>query len=236
MKTKNYEILKNRFADVLVVTLLLGSLWGFLAEIILKSAAIRQGFPFKGGMAGYIVAIGIGIMGIALGNLRKTSLLMGIPLVAILSRLLVLSIFNLPLVARINSSLAIFLGGIALTGIIALAGDKLYRSHLLRLFSGLSAGLLAAVSFFFIGMRIMPCPYLLSFNRAGGFEAFMSSDGMVWMFFSGILFYAGCWLGARLKDASLNLSPKQSLIYYSGSAFAIVCCWVIMALSIISGS
>jgi len=236
MKTKNHEILKNQFVNVLVIILLLGSLWGFLSEIILKSAVIRQGIPFKGGMAGYITAIGIGIMGIALGNLRKPSLLMGIPLVAVLSKLLVLSIFNIPIVARVNSSLAVLLGGIALTVIVALTGNNLYRSILIRLASGMSAGLLAAIAFFFIGLQIMPCPYLLSFNRTGGFESFMNSNGMVWAFFSGILFYTGCWLGKRLKNVSLNLSPKQSLAYYSGSAFVIVCCWVIMAFSIISSS
>jgi len=236
MKTKNHEILKNQFVNVLVIILLLGSLWGFLSEIILKSAVIRQGIPFKGGMAGYITAIGIGIMGIALGNLRKPSLLMGIPLVAVLSKLLVLSIFNIPIVARVNSSLAVLLGGIALTVIVALTGNNLYRSILIRLASGMSAGLLAAIAFFFIGLQIMPCPYLLSFNRTGGFESFMNSNGMVWAFFSGILFYTGCWLGTRLKNASFNLIPKQSLAYYSASVFVIICCWIIIVFSIISGS
>jgi len=236
MKSKIHEILKYQFVYVLVVILLLGSLWGFLSEIILKSAVIRQGLPYKGGMAGYITAIGIGMMGIALGNLKKPSLLMGIPLVAVLSKLLILSIFNIPIVARVNSSLAILLGGIALTLIVTLVGNNLYSRSLIRLASGMIAGLLAAIAFFFIGMQIMPCPYLLSFKRTGGFESFMNSNGMVWAFFSGILFYTGCWLGKRLKNVSLNLSPKQSLAYYSGSAFVIVCCWVIMAFSIISSS
>ncbi|GAI49807.1 unnamed protein product, partial [marine sediment metagenome] len=78
-----YENIGNKYANVLVTILLLGSLWGFLSEIILKSAVFSQGFPFMGGMAGYITAIGIGMMGIAFGNLRKPSLLMGVPLVAI---------------------------------------------------------------------------------------------------------------------------------------------------------
>ena len=236
MKSKIHEILKYQFVYVLVVILLLGSLWGFLSEIILKSSVIRQGLPYKGGMAGYITAIGIGMMGIALGNLKKPSLLMGIPLVAVLSKLLILSIFNIPIVARVNSSLAILLGGIALTLIVTLVGNNLYSRSLIRLASGMIAGLLAAIAFFFIGMQIMPCPYLLSFKRTGGFESFMNSNGMVWSFFSGILFYTGCWLGKRLKNVSLNLSPTQSLAYYSGSAFVIVCCWVIMAFSIISSS
>ena len=231
-----YENAGNKYADVLVTILLLGSLWGFLSEIILKSAVFSQGFPFKGGMAGYTTAIGIGMMGIAFGNFRKSSLLMGVPLVAILGKLCVLSIFNLPTVARVNSSLAILLGGIALTVIVTLTGSNLHRSTLLRLLSGMSAGLSAAIAFFFIGMRIMPCPYLLSFSKTGGFGAFLSSDGMVWAVLSGILFYTGCWLGTRLKNVCINLSPKQSLAYYSGSAFVAACFWVMISFSIIAGS
>ena len=236
MKVKNHAIVKNTFFDVLMAIFILGSLWGFISEITLKSTVIIQGLPFKGGTAGYVTAVGIGIMGIAFSYFRKPSLLMGIPLVAILNKLLVLSIFNIPIVAKVNSSLAILLGGIALTGTLILAGGNLYRNNLLRLGSGMSAGLLAAIAFFFIGMQIMPCPYLMSFKRTGGFEAFMISDGMVWTVFSGILFYAGYWLGTRLKNVTQNLRTKQSLAYYSGSAFVAVCFWVMMVFSIISGS
>ena len=231
-----YENSGNKYADALVTILLLGSLWGFLSEIILKSAVFSQGFPFYGGMAGYITAIGIGMMGIVFGNFRKPSLLMGVPLVAILGKLCVLSIFNIPTVARVNSTLAVLLGGIALTVIVTLTGSNLHRSNLLRLLSGMSSGLFAAIAFFFIGMRIMPCPYLLSFSKNGGFGAFMSSDGMVWTVLSGILFYTGCWLGTRVKNTCINLSPKQSLAYYSGSTFVAACFWLMISFSIIAGS
>ncbi len=236
MKTEKNEILKNRFFDSLVAILLLGSLWGLLSEIILTCAVLSQGLPFKGGMAGYITAIGIGMMGIAFGKFKKPSLLMGIPLVTILSKLLALSIFNIPIVARANSSLAILVGGIALTATVTLAGNNLFRNNLLRLASGMSAGFMAAIAFFFIGMRIIPCPYLLSFNRAGGFRAFMSFDGIVWTVFSGLLFYTGYWLGTQLKNASSDLRSAQSLACSSGSAWVAICCLVAMVFLITSGS
>lgn len=161
---------------------------------------------------------------------------MGIPLVTILSKLLALSIFNIPIVARVNSSLAILVGGIALTATVTLAGNNLFRNNLIRLASGMSAGFMAAIAFFFIGMRIIPCPYLLSFNRAGGFRAFMSFDGMVWTVFSGLLFYTGYWLGTQLKNASSDLRSAQSLACSSGSAWVAICCLVAMVFLIISGS
>ena len=77
MKTEKNEILGNRSFDFLVAILLLGSLWGFLSEIILECAVLSQGLPFKGGMAGYITAIGICMIGIAFGKFKKTILTNG---------------------------------------------------------------------------------------------------------------------------------------------------------------
>ena len=236
MKTEENEMLENRLFDFLVTILLLGSVWGFLSEVILRCAVLIQGLPFKGGMAGYITVIGIGMMGIAFGKFRKPSLLMGIPLVTILSKLLALSVFHIPIEARVNSSLAILVGGIALTATVILAGNNLFNNNLLRFSSGMSAGLMAAISFFFIGMRMIPCPYLLSFNRAGGFRAFMSFDGMLWTVFSGLLFYTGCWLGNQLKNTFSDLRSAQSLAYYSGSAWVAICCLTATVLLITSGS
>ena len=69
---------------------------------------------------------------------------MGIPLVTILSKLLALSIFNIPIVARVNSSLAILVGGIALTVTVTFLRNNLFKNNLLRFASGMSAGLMAA--------------------------------------------------------------------------------------------
>lgn len=231
MEVRINEIKRAQLVDVLIAIVVLGSLWG-LSEVVLGGAIRAAGLPYR---AGILTGVGIGIMGIAVGVLRKPSMLAGIALVAILCKQLVVPILNVSVMCKANSCLAVMLEGLALAGVISLAGRKLDRGHLAQIASGASAALLAAAAFYFIGMRVAPCRYLLSFNRPGGFVAFLAVEGLVWAVFSAILFPAGYWVGSRLRETVLALRTREPLFYYTTFAALVVSCWVVNAFAIAAG-
>lgn len=231
MEVKINEIRRAQLVDVLMAIAVLGSLWG-LSEVVLGGAIRAAGLPYR---AGILTGVGIGIMGIAVGILRKPSMLAGVALVTILCRQLVVPILHVSVMCKANSCLAVMLEGLTLAGVISLAGRKLDRGYLAQIASGASAALLAAAAFYFIGMRVAPCRYLLSFNRPGGFAAFLAVEGLVWAVFSAILFPAGYWMGSRLRGTVLALRAREPLFYYTTFAALVVCCWVVNAFAIAAG-
>lgn len=228
---KTDEIKRAQQVDLLTTILVLGSLWG-LSEVVLGGAIGAVGLPYR---AGILTGVGMGIMGIAISAFRKPLMLAGIALVAISCKQLVVPILHVSVMCKANSCLAVMLEGLALAGVVSLAGRKLDRGHLAQIASGASAALLAAAAFYFIGMQVAPCRYLLSFNRPGGFMAFLAVEGLVWAAFSAMLFPAGYWVGARLRDAVLALRMRKPLFYYTTFAAIVVCCWVASAFSIAAG-
>jgi hypothetical protein len=230
MEMKIDEIKRAREVDLLATILALGSLWG-LSEVVLGGAIGAAGLPYR---AGILTGIGMGIMGIAISAFRKPLMLAGIALVAILCKQLVVPILHVSVMCEANSCLAVMLEGLALAGVVSLAGRKLDRGHLVPIASGASAALLAAAAFYFIGMQVAPCRYLLSFNRPGGFMAFLAVEGLVWAAFSAMLFPVGYWMGARLRDALLASRMRKPLFYTTFAAI-VVCCWVASAFAIAAG-
>lgn len=231
MEMKIDEVKRAQAVDLLIATVVLGSLWG-LSEVVLGGAIGAAGLPYRSGI---LTGVGIGIMAIAVGVFRKPSMLAGIALVAVLCKQLVVPILNVSVMCEANSCLAVMLEGLALAGVVSLAGRKLDRGHLARIASGASAALLAAAAFYIIGMRVAPCRYLLSFNRPGGFVAFLTVEGLVWALFSAILFPAGYWVGSRLRDTVLGLRREKPLFYYTTFSALVVCCWVASAFAIAVG-
>lgn len=123
MEIKINEIKRSQSVNVLIAILVLGSLWG-LSEVVLNGAIRAAGLPFR---AGILTGIGIGIMGVAIGIFRKSSILIGIALVAIFCKQLVVPILHVSVMCKVNSCLAVILEGVALTGVVSLAGRKLER-------------------------------------------------------------------------------------------------------------
>lgn len=231
METRVSEIKKNQPVDALISIVVLGSVWG-LVEVVLGSAIRAAGLPFR---AGILTGVGVGIMGIAVGAFRKPLTLAGIALVAILCKQLVVPVLHVSVMCKANSCVAVMLEGLALAGVVSLAGRKLHKGTLAKAASGASAALLAAATFYFVGMRVAPCRYLLSFDRPGGFVAFLAAEGLVWAAFSAILFPLGYWMGERLKDAVLALGTRKPWLYYAASAALAACCWVASAFAIAAG-
>ena len=231
MEMKINEIKRAQPVYVLIAILVFGSIWG-LSEVVLSGAIKAAGLPFR---AGILIGVGMCIMGLSLGILRKSSILIGIALVAIFCKQLVVPILHVSVMCKANSCLAVMLEGIALFGVVSLAGRKLESGHLPRIVSGASAAILAAIAFYFIGMRVVPCPFLRSFNRPGGFVAFLTVEGLVWAVFSAIFFPIGYWLGARLRNTVLTLQTRKPLFYYTTSSAIVVCSWAVSAFAISTG-
>ncbi|HLE50500.1 MAG TPA: hypothetical protein VI755_00455 [Anaerolineales bacterium] len=230
MKVRTDEIMREQRVDLLIAILVFGSLWG-LSEVVLGSAIRAAGLPYR---AGILTGVGMGIMGMAIGIFRKPVMLAGIALVAILCKQLAVPILHASVMCEANSCLAVMLEGLALAGVVSLAGRKLDRGYLIKIVSGALAALLVAAAFFFIGMQVAPCRYLLSFNRPGGFMAFLAVEGLVWAAFSATLFPLGYWAGARLRDVVPVFGTRKPWLYITSAAL-VVCSWVASALAIATG-
>jgi len=217
--------------DVWVGILALGSLWGF-SEVVINGAIGAAELPYR---AGILTGIGIGLMAIALAMFRKPLMLVGIAIVAILCKQLVVPLLHVSMMCKANSCLAVLLEGLAMAGTATLAGRKVHSSNLARMASGVSAALLAAGAFHFLGIRLAPCQYLLSFNRPDGLLAFLAAEGVPWAIFSALLFPVGYRIGEWLEDTTLALRTRQPLLYYATNGALVVGCWLASAAAIVAG-
>jgi hypothetical protein len=216
---------------MLIAVLVLGSVWGFL-EVVGGGAMKAGNIPYKGDI---LTGLGIGIMAVAVAMYRKSLLLIGIAAIAVALRQMAIPILHLSTFCKANSCLAVMLGGGALAGSVAIAGRRLHKGIIPRAATGFSGGLLAGASFYFIGMRVAPCRYLMSFNRPGGFVAFMIAEGLIWAALGGVFFPVGYKVGESLRDSVLSLRLRRPALYYSAFGMLVACCWVAGALAIAHG-
>lgn len=217
--------------DLVMGIVLFGSLWG-LSEAVIGDLIRATGIPFR---AGILTGIGIGILGVALGLYRMPSILPLIALTTALSKQLVVPILGLSFLCKANSCAAVMLQGTVLAGCIALAGSHLKGSTLLRSITAFAAALIAAGAFWFIGMRIAPCAYLLSFAGAGGLHSFMLREGLVWALFAALLFPAGYRLGEWMQNDIVSLKVERTAWFYAASGVLIAGSWIALVLSIATG-
>ena len=220
------DLRKNNAADILIMILVLGSLWGF-SEVVLSDIIRTGGLPWR---AGILTGIGMGIMGIAFGLNKKALPLIGIALVTIIAKQLVVPILGCSILCKANTCAAVLLQGAALSGAVALAGMKLQGGVFNRAAIGSSAALASAASFYYVGIHLSPCQYLLSFS---GIAPFMQAEGIVWAVFSGALFPLGYKLGMLLEHELPAVKMTRPLAYYLSSSAGILCCWAAIATSVL---
>jgi hypothetical protein len=220
-----------RKRELLVGVLILGSVWGFI-EVVGGGAMKAGGVPYKGDL---MTGLGMCAMAIGVAMFRRPLFLIGIAVVAVALRQLAVPILHLSTFCKANSCIAMLLGGGGLAGMTALAGRRFRRGVLPRAATGFLAGLLTGASFYWIGMRVAPCRYLMSFNRPGGFVAFMLAEGLIWAALSGVFVPVGYLLGERLRDRVFDLPVRQPAFYYGVSAVVVACCWAASAIAIAGG-
>jgi hypothetical protein len=229
MEKPQTESLRRR--DVVLALVVLGSAWGFL-EVVLGGAMKSASIPYKGDL---LTGLGIGIMAIAIAWFRKPLLVVGIAAVAVALKQLAVPILHLPFMCKANSCLAVMLAGGALAGTAAAVGGRLHKGHLQRVATGFTACLIGSVGFYFIGMRAVPCKYLLSFNRQGGFVAFLGAEGLIWAGLGAVFLPVGYRVGLALRPNIYGLRASRPALYYAASAVVIACAWIASGFAIAAG-
>ncbi len=226
---------KLRPVDVLIAILVLGSLWG-VVEVVLGGALRAWGISYR---AGILTGVGMGVMGAGLavmfGVIRRPLTLIGIALVAVLCKQLVVPLLHVSLMCKANSCLAVVLQGSALAGVVTLAGRRFDKRYIVMAAGAASAALLARGVFYFAGMRLAPCAYLLSYNHAGGFVDYMAANGLAWAGFSALFLPMGYRAGSLLREPFLAVGLRKPALYYSSSLVAVVLCWAASAVAISAG-
>jgi len=214
--------------DILIGMVVLGSVWG-LSEVILNDAIRAYELPWR---AGILAGVGMLWMGIGLGLIRSPWLLVGLPIAAACLKQLVVPILHVSVLCKANSCLAIGLQAFCLAGVVGMAGRRAFGGGFGRATMGAGAALGSALPFYFIGLRLAPCPYLLSFGRPEGLGAFMLTEGLVWAAFAGLGFPLGYRLGTTLADPVGSLHARKPLVYYGSAAGLTLFCWAVAALRI----
>ena len=203
---------------ILIGILVLGSIWG-LSEVAVGGGLRAVGFPYR---AGLLTGIGIGIMAVALAIYKKPAMLIGIGLTAVLFKLLAVPVVHLPVQKCANALVAVGLEVLAISLVAGLLMKRMDKSALTRMGAGALVALLAAISFFFIGMRVAPCSYLLSFS--GNPVGFMAEEGLIWALFSAFLLPVGYLVGMKLQPkVAYMLTAKPRFSYAAGTTITAIC-------------
>ncbi|PIV17991.1 MAG: hypothetical protein COZ15_01620 [Elusimicrobia bacterium CG_4_10_14_3_um_filter_49_12_50_7] len=215
--------MKKLRLEILLAIIAAGAVWG-MSEVIFGGIIRHSSHHLK---AGILTGMGLGIIGIFLANFRKPFAVVGIATIACLVKQLVVPILGVSFACKANSCLAVVLEASALAGAFAiLKGRK-------NFLTGASAGMGGAVLFYFIGMRVAPCPYLLSFNHK--FASWIIREGFLWMGFSAVLYPAGILVGEKIKGKINTLLLLKPSLYYRIATAIIVSCFLVSAFAISRG-
>jgi len=218
--------------NIAVAVLVFGSLWG-VAEVVLNDAIRAADLPFR---AGALTGFGMLAMGLLLGYGRKPVAILGVPVVAVLVKQMVVPILGASVLCKANSCIAVLFEAAVLAGVAGIATRGINKSAIMRAGAGAGAGLAAAVPFYFVGLAVAPCAYLMSFDRAGGLAAFMVQEGLVWAAFSAVLFPIGYALGARVREPMRAFEMRSPIAYYGAALGVAVSCWITAAIAIYAGA
>ena len=226
------EMNQNKVSNIPVLfrltvgILMFGSIWG-LSEVALGGGLQAANFPYR---AGLLTGIGMAIMGIALVIYKKPAMLIGIGLVTVLVKLLAVPILHISVMCKANSCIAVFTEAIALSLLAFLLLREMGKNIYMRMGSGALAAIAASVCFYFVGMQVAPCQYLLSFTPGG----FIVTEGLIWAAFSAILLPLGYLVGEKLASINSPVLTRRP-IYYAASVSTVLFCWGVSALAIAAG-
>ncbi len=198
--------------STVIPVLLAGVVWG-CAELVGGGAIRSAGIPFR---AAILTGTGFFIMGFhasSTGNLRwffavalaaAVTLHMGVPL------------YGASLACRANSSLALALHGGALTAVWGFANRRGPAGYSGLALIGFTAAVLSSAVFLPLGLRLVPCAYLLSFSGPEGFYTFLMKEGLAWATVSGVALPLGYRAGMLIREQVRGNGTARGF-YYAGS-------------------
>ncbi|OGN88781.1 MAG: hypothetical protein A2Z74_03195 [Chloroflexi bacterium RBG_13_46_9] len=227
VKTTAAPVTSQSILNLVFVVLVFGSLWG-LSEVALGGSLRAAAFPYRSGL---LTGIGMGVMGAALAMTRKWFLPVGIGMIAALVTLLVVPVLHASPICRANSCLALGLESGMLTLTALTIGNKANKSVLGLMAMGAGAALLASVAFYFTGIHLEPCAFLLSFTPG----TFIITEGLIWAIFSAILLPIGYTIGERIAAKAVTPRIERNAYYYATGVAIIVACWGASAVAIAAG-
>ncbi len=208
--------MKKKYSYILLI-ILTGSLWGF-AEVCGSRIFLSGGLPFR---AAILTAAGFLIMGFFTGSKGKASHLPFTTLTAITAVQAGVFLCGHSPACRANASLALLLHSGCLMTVLLFIKNK-NHSGAKAVITGSVAAAVSGIIFFHAGMKLAPCPYLLTFNTAGGFIAFMKAEIIPWSIMAGPGFAAGIYLG----EIRITEKIKQPVF-----AALILACWTMCTLT-----
>lgn len=217
--------------DIILAIALLGSLWG-LSEVLIDEGIRAAGIPMR---AGILTGFGMLAMGIVFGLTRRPLVIIAMPVVAILMKQLTVPILGVSAMCGANSCLAVALQGFALAGVGTLFLRNRSGNLPGRAAVGAGAAMVSAVPFYFAGLKLAPCNYLLSFAGAGGFMSFMITEGLAWAAFAAVFFPMGALLGDRLLGRVVSIRVSQPVPFYGAIVGLTTVCWIAASFAIFAG-
>lgn len=215
----------------MIMVFVLGSVLGF-SEVIIGGLLHRIGFPYR---AGLLTGIGFALAGFCMAFLEKPVIALSMGLIAVLCKQMVVPLLNVSVMCKMNSCIAVLLEYGALSGIAALTIGRMKRGTLPRILTGASAAFAGSIAFYFIGMHVAPCRYLLSFNSAGGFVSYLLKESLIWTLFSALFFPIGWMAGERLKQGISSFITLRATAFYMTASLIVVFSWTICAVALYFG-
>jgi hypothetical protein len=217
--------------SAIVAIIVLGSLCGFI-EVVFSGFLKWTNFPWN---AGLLTGLGLGIIAFAYAIFKKPMMAIWIGIVAILCKQLVVPVLGQSVMCKMNSCVAVMIEYSALAAIAGIAMKKMQSSGKWRLIAGGSAALVGSVGFYFAGLHIAPCNYLLSFVSASGFVSYLFKESLSWMIFSAAFVPLGWFVGEKYADKIMSLSAEKSRKFYAGAYGMAIIFWVACAIAIAQG-
>jgi hypothetical protein len=213
--------------DIILTVLLFGSVWG-LSETVFNEALIAWLLPLR---AALLTGMGFLIMGTFLGLTSRPALIIWVVLITVAAKEVLVPVLGCSLMCRANSCLAVALQGGLLAAGFALMKNRIPGRAGVQSITALSAAALSAVSFYYSGMHLAPCGYLLSFNQPGGLGLFMQREGLYWALAAAVFFPPGYSAGSLIKSRGQKFYSQYPAFYNSARVFAITASWAVILYS-----
>jgi hypothetical protein len=222
---------KTGKTSIWLLILALGSICG-LVEVVLGGILRKAGFGYTSGL---LTGLGFAVIGFSIAVFKKPFMGIFIGIVAVLCKQLVVPILHVSVMCNMNSCLAVLLEYGAITGIAAVAIKKMRNNSSIRILAGGAGALVSATVFYYVGMQVAPCSYLLSFNMPGGFISFLFKEGSSWIIFSAALFPIGWLAGEKFANKIFFIFTQKPQMSARGTALTSILCWLICAAGISLG-
>ncbi|MDA3792816.1 MAG: hypothetical protein PF545_04065 [Elusimicrobia bacterium] len=210
---------KNNKKNLVIAVIALGALCG-LAEVVVGNWLRNAGFPYRSGL---LTGIGLAVLGFGIAIFKKPLMAIGIAFVAILVKQMTVPILGVSVMCKMNASIAVMLEYAALGGLGALFFNKIKGKGIKnKALVGGGAAFTGAVSFYFIGMQVAPCKYLLSFAGLTGFGSYLSIEALSWTLFSAVLFPVGWKMGEKASSSVIEIMESKPAVFYAVSAVTVI--------------